>query len=117
MLLIVLADKDYIGAGEHILTPCRGRNKLASQKAANSAHAKLRAPGEQANAGLKTGGILRKPLLLLARRADRQGHPRPSDPPHAARPRRNTGGHGLPRGSSGPTPLHGALPGSCASAT
>ena len=58
--LIVLADKGYIGAGEHVLTPYRGRNKPASQKAANSAHAKLRAPGERANAQLKTWAILRK---------------------------------------------------------
>jgi DDE superfamily endonuclease len=58
--LIVLADKGYIGAGEHVLTPYRGRNKPASQKAANSAHAKLRAPGERANAQLKAWHILRK---------------------------------------------------------
>ena len=58
--LIVLADKGYIGAGQHVLTPYRGRNKPASQKAANSAHAKLRAPGERANAQLKTWDILRK---------------------------------------------------------
>jgi hypothetical protein len=58
--IIVLADKGYIGAGQHVLTPYRGRNKPASQKAANSAHAKLRAPGERANAQLKTWGILRK---------------------------------------------------------
>lgn len=32
----------------------------AAKKAANSAHAKLRAPGERANAQLKTWGILRK---------------------------------------------------------
>jgi len=57
--LIVLADKGYIGAGEHVYTPT-GRNKPASQKAANSAHAKLRAPGERANAQLKSWGILRK---------------------------------------------------------
>lgn len=44
--LIVLADKGHTGAGEHVLTPYRGRNKPASQKAANSAHAKPRAPGE-----------------------------------------------------------------------
>ena len=48
--LIVLADKGYIGVGNHVLTPYRGRNKPASQKAANSAHARLRAPGERANA-------------------------------------------------------------------
>jgi hypothetical protein len=58
--LIVLADKGYIGAGGHVLTLYRGRNKPASQKSANSAHAKLRAPGERANAQLKHWGILRK---------------------------------------------------------
>jgi hypothetical protein len=58
--LIVLADKGYHGAGEHVLTPYRGRNKPASQKAANRAHARLRAPGERANAQLKTWHILRK---------------------------------------------------------
>ena len=38
----------------------KGRNKLASQKDANRAHAKLRGPGERANAQLKTWRILRK---------------------------------------------------------
>jgi hypothetical protein len=52
--LIMLADKGYSGAGQHVLNPYRGRNKPASQKAANSAHARLRAPGERANAQLKT---------------------------------------------------------------
>ena len=54
--LIVLADKGYIGAGEHVHTPYRGRNKPASQKAANRAHAQLRSPGERANAQLTTPG-------------------------------------------------------------
>lgn len=58
--LVVLADKGYTAADQHVLTPYRGRNKPASQKAANSAHAKLRAPGERANAQLKTWEILRK---------------------------------------------------------
>ena len=58
--LIVLADKGYHGAGEHIRTPYKGKNKPESQKAANRAHAKLRAPGERANAQLKTWRILRK---------------------------------------------------------
>jgi DDE superfamily endonuclease/Helix-turn-helix of DDE superfamily endonuclease len=58
--LITLADKGYIGAGEHVLVPYRGRGKPPSQKAANSAHARLRAPGERANAQLKTWHILRK---------------------------------------------------------
>lgn len=58
--LIVLADKGYIGAGDHLITPYRGRGKPASQKAANSTHAKLRAPAERANAQLKTWAVLRK---------------------------------------------------------
>jgi hypothetical protein len=58
--LVVLADKGYIGAGDHVRTPYRGRNKPASQKAANRAHAQLRSPGERANAQLKTWRILRK---------------------------------------------------------
>jgi hypothetical protein len=56
---ITLADKGYTGAGQPVITPYRGRNKPASQKAANRAHAKLRAPGERANAQLKTWHILR----------------------------------------------------------
>jgi DDE superfamily endonuclease/Helix-turn-helix of DDE superfamily endonuclease len=51
--LIVLADKGYHGAGDHIRSPCKGKNKPESQKAANRAHAKLRSPGERANAQLK----------------------------------------------------------------
>jgi hypothetical protein len=57
--LVTLADKGYQGAG-HALTPYKGRGKPESQKAANHAHAKLRAPGERANAQLKQWGILRK---------------------------------------------------------
>jgi len=52
---VVLAGKGYHGTGEHIRTPYRGRNKPASQKAGNRAHAKLRGPGERANAPLKPG--------------------------------------------------------------
>ena len=58
--LIVLAGKGYHGAGGPVLTPYRGRNKPASQKEANRAHAQLRSPGERANAQLKTWRILRK---------------------------------------------------------
>ncbi len=58
--LVVLADKGYHGAGDHIRTPCKGKSKPESQKAANRAHAKLRSPGERANAQLKTWRILRK---------------------------------------------------------
>jgi hypothetical protein len=58
--LITLADKGYHGAGQHVLTPYKGRGKPGSQKAANSAHARLRGPGERANAQLKSWHILRK---------------------------------------------------------
>ncbi len=79
--LVVLADKGYHGAGAHVLTPYRGRNKPASQKEANRAHAQLRSPGERANAQLKTWHILRKLRSCpWRRRAAGQGHPRPSSP-------------------------------------
>jgi DDE superfamily endonuclease/Helix-turn-helix of DDE superfamily endonuclease len=57
--LIVLADKGYQGAA-HAKIPYRGKNKPQSQKDASKAHAKLRAPGERANAQLKTWKILRR---------------------------------------------------------
>jgi hypothetical protein len=58
--LVVLADKGYHGAGDHIRTPFKGMSKPEPQKAANRAHAQLRSPGERANAQLKTRRILRK---------------------------------------------------------
>jgi hypothetical protein len=58
--LLVLADKGYHGAGTHVITPYKGRGKPESQKNANRAHARLRGPGERANAQLKTWRILRK---------------------------------------------------------
>jgi hypothetical protein len=57
--LIVLADKGCQGAA-HAKVPYKGKNKPESQKEANRAHAKLRAPGERANAQLKSWKILRK---------------------------------------------------------
>jgi hypothetical protein len=57
--LVVLADKGYQGSA-YAKLPYRGRNKPESQKTANRAHAKLRAPGERANALLKNWRILRK---------------------------------------------------------
>jgi hypothetical protein len=58
--LIVLADKGYASAGDHVRIPYRGRGKPASQKDANRARAQLRAPGERANAQLKSWRVLRK---------------------------------------------------------
>jgi hypothetical protein len=57
--LVVLGDKGYLGE-DCLRTPYRGPNKPAAQKDANRAHAKLRAPGERANAQLKSRRILRK---------------------------------------------------------
>jgi DDE superfamily endonuclease/Helix-turn-helix of DDE superfamily endonuclease len=57
--LVTLADKGYQGS-THAKIPYRGRNKPESQKQANRAHARLRAPGERANAQLKSWRILRK---------------------------------------------------------
>ncbi|MFI0349986.1 transposase family protein [Actinomadura sp. 9N407] len=56
----VPADKAYQGADDHIATPYKGRDKPESQKDANRAHARLRGPGERANAQLKAWRILRK---------------------------------------------------------
>jgi DDE superfamily endonuclease len=57
--LVTLADKGYRGS-TWAKIPYRGRNKPEPQKEANRAHAKLRAPGERANAQLKAWRILRK---------------------------------------------------------
>src|SRR5437763_2619596 len=57
--LVTLAEPGYQGTASAQI-PYRGRNKPESQKAANRAHAKLRSPGERANAQLKTWRILRK---------------------------------------------------------
>ena len=54
-----LADKGYQGS-TYAKIPYKGKNKPESQKQANKAHAKLRSPGERANAQLKTWRILRK---------------------------------------------------------
>jgi hypothetical protein len=61
--LIALGDKGYHGydeTGERVITPYKGRNKPESQKDANRAHARLRGPGERANAQLKYWRILHK---------------------------------------------------------
>jgi hypothetical protein len=57
--LVTLADKGYRGSS-HAKIPYYGKNKPQSQKQANRAHGRLRAPGERANAQLKTWRILRK---------------------------------------------------------
>jgi hypothetical protein len=57
--LVTLADKGYRGSS-HAKLPYIGKNKPESPKQANRAHARLRAPGERANAQLKTWRILRE---------------------------------------------------------
>jgi hypothetical protein len=84
--LIVLAGTGYQGAA-HAKVPYKGKNKPESQKDANRAHAKRRAPGERANAQLKNCSRTAQelahpteaPLLPLARRPARQGHPHPGN--------------------------------------
>jgi len=58
--IVTLADKAYQGAEGPIVTPYKGKNKPESQKQANRSHARLRGPGERANAQLKSWRILRK---------------------------------------------------------
>ncbi len=57
--LVTLADKGYRGSTWAKIS-YRGKNKPEPQKEANRAHAKLRAPGERANAQLKVWKILAK---------------------------------------------------------
>ena len=56
----MLADKGYACDGPHVTTPYKGKNKPESCKDANRSHAKLRGPGERANAQLKNWKILTK---------------------------------------------------------
>lgn len=58
--ILVLADKGYVGAGPHVTTPYKGKDKPKPLKDANRSHAKLRGPGERANAQLKSWKILTK---------------------------------------------------------
>lgn len=43
-----------------VLTPCKGKDKPEPRKQASRSHAKLRGPGERANAQLKSWRIIRK---------------------------------------------------------
>ena len=52
--LVTLADKGYQGS-TYAKIPYRGKNKPVSQKQANRAHAKPRAPGERATPGSRPG--------------------------------------------------------------
>ncbi len=58
--LIVLADKGYIGAAEHLLTPYRGRNKPASQKARQLRPRQSARPRRTRQRPAQALGILRK---------------------------------------------------------
>jgi hypothetical protein len=61
--LIALGDKGYHGydkTRQCVITPYKGKNKPQSQTDANRAHARLRGPGERANAQLKHWRILHK---------------------------------------------------------
>lgn len=59
--IVTLADKGYQGAEARVVfTPYKGRDKPEPQKQANRSHAKLRGPGERANAQLKSWRLLHK---------------------------------------------------------
>jgi hypothetical protein len=64
--LVTLADKGYQGS-TYAKIPYKGKNKPDSQKQANKAQAKLRAPGDRANAQLKTWKILTELRCFLWR--------------------------------------------------
>lgn len=56
----VLADRGYQGAAGTIRVPIRGRDLPAGPTAVNTAHARLRAPGERGPATLKTWRLLHR---------------------------------------------------------
>ena len=56
----VLADRGYQGAAGTIRVPFRGRDLPAGPTAVNTAHARLRAPGERGPATLKTWRLLHR---------------------------------------------------------
>lgn len=58
--LIGLGDKGYVGLSDVVFCPFKGHGKPQWKKDANSAHAKLRSPGERAIAQLKNWDILRR---------------------------------------------------------
>lgn len=71
--LIALGDKGYHGydeTGQRVITPYKGKNKPESQNDANRAHARLRGPGERANAQLKYWRVLHK-VRISPRRVGR----------------------------------------------
>lgn len=76
----MLAIQPLYQGSTHAKVPYKGKNIPESQKAANRAHAKLRAPGERANAQLKAWRILRK-LRCCPWRAGKlaKAHPRIAD--------------------------------------
>lgn len=64
---MVLADKGYAGAGDHIRIPVPGRGKPGPQKDANRARPQLRSTGRRAKAQLKDlAHPAQTPLLPLA---------------------------------------------------
>ncbi|MBB6174400.1 hypothetical protein HNR23_004460 [Nocardiopsis mwathae] len=58
--LVALTGKGHVGAGRGVVTPFKGRGKPERKKQPNREHARLRSPGERANAALKDGRVLRK---------------------------------------------------------
>ena len=78
--LVTLADKGYQGS-TYAKIPYKGKNKPESQKQANKAHAKLRVTRRaRERPAQDLAHPPQAPLLPLARRTTRQGHPRIADP-------------------------------------
>jgi hypothetical protein len=79
--LLVLADKGYIGAGQHVITPYRGRNK---PEIAEDRQPLTRPPPRSRRTRQRPAQKLADPakttLLPTPRRPPRQSHPRPTNP-------------------------------------
>ena len=78
--LIVLADKGYIGAGEHVLPPTGAGTSPPPRKPPTAPTPSCAPRRARQRPAQDLAHPAQTPLLPLARRAARQSHPRPPGP-------------------------------------
>ncbi len=78
--LITLADKGYIGADQHVLVPYPGPGQARLTKGRQSRPRPPARPRRERGQRRGSPHLAQAPMLPLARRPHRQGHPCPPDP-------------------------------------
>ena len=78
--LVVLADKGYAGAGEHVRIPYRGRGKPGREGRQPRARPATQPGRTRRRPAQDLAHPAQTPLLPLESRAARRSHPRPSNP-------------------------------------